>query len=77
MRQEDTHVVCVQGKLVSPPRRAQAASDRALSGLKFHGSNSSMRLLAGEDYTARQGKLTFDPGRDGEDGAGGGARRRP
>ena len=29
----------------SPPLRGQAASDRALSGLQFQGSNWSMRLL--------------------------------
>lgn len=32
-------------RIVSPPLRSQAASDRALSGLQFQGSNWSMRLL--------------------------------
>ena len=35
----------VRKRLVIPPLRAQAASDRALSGLQFQGSNWSMRLL--------------------------------
>ena len=32
-------------RIASPPLRSQAASDRALSGLQFQGSNWSMRLL--------------------------------
>ena len=45
VRRETSALRLYRKRTPSPPLRGQAASDRALSGLQFQGSNWSMRLL--------------------------------
>ena len=44
-RLQVTDIDSARKRTRSPPLQSQAASERALSGLQFHGSNSSIRLL--------------------------------